>query len=149
MSTTLIHSTYHERRGIVDHRRCMIYNPRPIYSADGQLGSGETVTIPLKSDGSFSQDPVDPITYSAPYPYSHTPAKFPTRQNGPHVHGITTDSKSRVYICDLGSDATWVAESSEEGTGLKVVGMMERTRGDTPRHALVPDDGMSTTLTFK
>jgi 6-phosphogluconolactonase (cycloisomerase 2 family) len=65
-------------------------------------------------------------------------AKFPTRQQGPHVHGVTTDSRGRVYICDLGSDATWVAEP--DGDGLKVVGMMERKRGDTPRHALVSDD---------
>jgi 6-phosphogluconolactonase (cycloisomerase 2 family) len=83
------------------------------------------------------------ITYPEIYPYKNTgvEAKWPSRQTGPHVHGLTTDSKGRVYICDLGSDAIWIAERS--GTGLEVVEMMDRERGDTPRHALVSDDGES------
>jgi len=83
------------------------------------------------------------LTYPETYPYANTgiEAKYPTRQSGPHVHGVTTDSKGRVYICDLGSDAIWIAEST--GNGVEVVGMMDRERGDTPRHALVSDDGES------
>ena len=46
-----------------------------------------------------------------------------------------------MYICDLGSDAIWIAEST--GNEVEVVGMMDRERGDTPRHALVSDDGES------
>lgn len=81
------------------------------------------------------------ITYPETYPYANTgsEAKWPSRQSGPHVHGLTTDSKGRVYICDLGSDAIWIAEPT--GNGLEVVGKMDRERGDTPRHALVSDDG--------
>lgn len=51
-----------------------------------------------------------------------------------------------MYVCDLGSDAIWVAEPVSSGSDgkdgeLKVVGMMERSRGDAPRHAVVSDDG--------
>ena len=46
-----------------------------------------------------------------------------------------------MYICDLGSDAIWVAEPT--GNGVEVVGMMEREKGDTPRHTLVSGDGES------
>lgn len=83
------------------------------------------------------------ITNPETYPYANTglEAKWPSRQTGPHVHGVTTDSKGRVYICDLGSDAIWFAEPT--GNGVKVVGKMDRERGDTPRHALVSDDGES------
>lgn len=73
--------------------------------------------------------------------------KYPTRQKGPHVHGLTIDGKGTIYICDLGSDAIWIAES--KGSGLEVVGMMDRSRGDTPRHALVSDDGKSSLLPSK
>jgi 6-phosphogluconolactonase (cycloisomerase 2 family) len=81
--------------------------------------------------------------YPEKYPYANTgvEAKWPSRQRGPHVHGVTTDNQGRVYICDLGSDAIWIAEPT--GNGLEVVGMMDRQRGDTPRHALVSDDGES------
>jgi len=83
------------------------------------------------------------LTYPETYPYKNAgvEAKYPTRQAGPHVHGVTTDSKGRLYICDLGSDAIWIAEST--GNGVEVVGMMDRERGDTPRHALVSDHGES------
>jgi hypothetical protein len=46
-----------------------------------------------------------------------------------------------VYICDLGSDAIWIAEP--KGSEVEVIGMMDRERGDTPRHALISDDGES------
>lgn len=113
-----------------------------------KLGSGETVSIPLKTDGSLSKEPIALTTYPEEWPYSNdmgAKAKFPTRQNGPHVHGVTTDSGGRVFIFDLGSDATWIAERSlgkEEGK-LRIVGRMERSRGDTPRHGIVSDDGLS------
>ena len=41
----------------------------------------------------------------------------------------------------MGSDAIWIAEPI--GNGLEVIGIMDRERGDTPRHALVSDDGKS------
>ena len=107
------------------------------------MGSGETVIIPLNPSGTLTQAEVTILTYPESYPYSNTgvEAKWPTRQSGPHVHGLTTDSKGRVYICDLGSDAIWIAEPTENG--IEVIGMMDRERGDTPRHALVSDDGES------
>jgi len=47
-----------------------------------------------------------------------------------------------VYINDLGSDTTWIAERDGE-SGLRVVGNLESHRGDTPRHSVLSQDGQS------
>lgn len=119
-----------------------------------QLGSGETIYIPLQPDGRFAPSASPLLTYPGPYPYkpsgdtgnndndSRGEAKFPHRQTGPHVHGLTISSGGDVYINDLGSDTTWIAERDGE-SGLRVVGNLESHRGDTPRHSVLSQDGQS------
>jgi 6-phosphogluconolactonase (cycloisomerase 2 family) len=119
-----------------------------------QLGSGETIYIPLNPNGRFAPSASPLLTYPGPHPYkrlgdtddndndSREQAKFPHRQTGPHVHGLTISSRGDVYINDLGADTTWTAERDGEN-GLKVVGRMESHRGDTPRHGVLSHDGQS------
>lgn len=108
-----------------------------------QLGSGETIQFSLETYGTISPLPSPLITYPEVYPYYPAkPAKYPHRQKRPHVHGLNSTSDGKqVYICDLGSDATWVARRDSEG--IKVIGRLERERGDTPRHCLLSPDGQS------
>lgn len=91
--------------------------------------SGNLVVLPLNSDGSLQPA-------STNFQHAGT-GPNPTRQAGPHAHGVYPDWANRfVYVPDLGADKIFIYQWNAE-KGLLIKNNPEATvqkPGDGPRH---------------